>query len=86
MKTRVARRAAGRMIAKVMIEVKRDRPSRSVPCVWKWRHLRKRAKRVTANDIKAKPQATGWRTRVVVNPFEIMSVRSSSWLECIRHE
>ena len=39
-KTAVVSRAAGKMIAKLMIEVKRDRPSRSVPYFWKWRRRR----------------------------------------------
>jgi len=78
MKIAVVRRAAGSMIAKLMIEVKRDRPSRSVPCIRKWRHRRKRAKKVTTKEIKARTQAIGWRIRTVANAFETMLVRSSS--------
>ena len=78
MKTTVVRIAAGRRIAKVMITVNRDRPSRSVPCIWKWRRRRKRSKRVTTKEIKARPQAIGWRTRAAVNAFETMSVMPSS--------
>lgn len=33
-------------------------------------------------EIEARPHAMGWRTRAAVNPFETMSVRSSSWLVC----